>query len=124
MPHLRQRTGAVGEAAARAFLEKQGYTILAQNWHAGRWGEIDIIAQQGDELVFVEVKARRGAGFGYPEEAVNRAKQAKLRGAGQAYLTSHPQLPQKARFDVIALVLTKPGQVFDLKHYRAAISFT
>ncbi|HLD86009.1 MAG TPA: YraN family protein [Patescibacteria group bacterium] len=118
MPHLRQRTGAVGEAAARAFLEKQGYTILAQNWHAGRWGEIDIIAQEQEEIVFIEVKSRRGFGFGNPEEAVNRAKQGKLQGAGQAYLTAHPQLPQSARFDVLAVLLSAAGEVQEIKHFK------
>ncbi|MDP3986196.1 MAG: YraN family protein [Candidatus Veblenbacteria bacterium] len=118
MPHARQKTGGLGEAAARSYLEERGYVVLAQNWHAGRWGEIDIVAQEGNELIFVEVKTRRGAGFGYPEEAVNRAKQAKLRGAAQAYLTAHPHLPQQPRFDVVAIVLSERGEVEDIKHFR------
>jgi len=119
MPHQRQKTGTVGEAVARAYLESCGYLILTQNWHAGRWGEIDIVASKGDELVFVEVKTRRGIGFGNPEEAVNKTKQAKLQGAGQAYLTAHPQLSQKARFDVVAILLSPTDEVIDLKHYQA-----
>ena len=111
MPHQRQKTGTVGEAVARAYLESCGYLILTQNWHAGRWGEIDIVA--------VEVKTRRGIGFGNPEEAVNKTKQAKLQGAGQAYLTAHPQLSQKARFDVVAILLSPTDDVIDLKHYQA-----
>jgi len=119
MPHARQKTGGLGEAAARTFLERHGYEILAQNWHAGRWGEIDIIAIKEGELVFVEVKARRGTGFGYPEEAVTRAKQDKLKGAAQAFLISHPHLPQSARFDVLAIMLSTGEQVIEVKHYKS-----
>lgn len=118
MPHARQRTGGIGEAAARAYLEGQGYIILDQNWHAGRWGEIDIIAQQGDELIFVEVKSRRGTGFGNPEEAVNSAKQKKLMGAAQSFLIAHPHLPQKTRFDVIAVLLSPADEIQDVQHFK------
>ncbi len=122
MPHRRQKTGNTGEVVARTYLEEQGYFILAQNWHAGRWGEIDIIAQKDGELVFVEVKSRRGTGFGKPEEAVNKLKQAKLRGAGQAYITAHPQLSQRVRFDVIAILLSPADDAIELKHYKSVIN--
>lgn len=123
MPHQRQKTGRAGEEVAQIYLERQGYLILTKNWHAGRWGEIDLVAQKGKELVFVEVKSRRGFMFGTPEEAVNRFKQEKLRGAGQAYLLAHPQLPQQARFDVIAILLSTTNEVLELKHYQSAITF-
>lgn len=123
MPHKRQQTGDIGEAAAKNYLESQGYLVLAQKWHAGRWGEIDLVAQKDDEIIFVEVKTRRGVGFGNPEDAVNRAKQEKLRGAGQAYLTAHPQLPQKASIDVVAILLSPTDEVADLKHYQAINNF-
>lgn len=115
MPHQRQKTGTIGEAAVETYLVNQGYTILDKNWHAGRWGEIDIIATLGDQLIFIEVKTRRGVGFGNPEDAVNRAKQEKLKGAAQSYLTSHPHLPQQARFDVAAVILSSSDQVEDIK---------
>jgi len=70
MPHQRQKTGTVGEAVARAYLESCGYLILTQNWHAGRWGEIDIVASKGDELVFVEVKTRYSHEYGLPVESM------------------------------------------------------
>jgi len=121
MPHARQQLGQAGEAAAVSYLEGLGYEILAQNWHAGRYGEIDIVAQDGVALVVIEVKARQSIGFGYPEEAVNKTKQDKLRSAAQAYVLAHPQLPAELRFDVVAVVLTPGGEVMELKHYRGAM---
>lgn len=114
--HKRQHLGALGEGAAVAYLEGLGYVVIDRNWHAGRYGEIDIVALDGPTLVFTEVKTRSSTGFGMPEEAVTRAKQAKLKGAIQAYQLAHPQLPQQARCDVIA-VLANDGEVQDLKHY-------
>ena len=118
MPHLRQKLGNEGEQLAEQYLESKGYTIITRNWHAGRYGEIDIVAEEGGMLVMVEVKTRHGVGFGNPEDAVNKTKQAKLRGAAQAYLTAHPQLPQAARIEVVAVVITPEGTLLDLKHYR------
>lgn len=118
MPHARQTLGATGEDAAAQFLEQRGYVILDRNWHAGRYGEIDIVAQEGGALVVVEVKTRQGTGFGNPEDAVNKAKQAKLRGAAAAYVAAHPHLPQQVRIEVVALVMSDAGEVLDLKHYR------
>jgi len=118
MPHARQQLGGVGEDLAAQYLESKGYSIITRNWHAGRYGEIDIVAEEGGMVVVVEVKTRHGVGFGNPEDAVNAAKQAKLRGAAQAYVTSHPQLPQAVRIEVVAVVLSPDGQLLDLKHYR------
>ena len=118
MPHARQQTGSLGESAAADFLVNHGYEILTHNWHAGRWGEIDIVAQQGDEIVFVEVKSRKGTGFGNPEDAVTIAKQKKLQGAAQAFLLAHPHLPQKARFDVVAVLLAPDDSLQEIKHFK------
>lgn len=118
MPHTRQVLGAAGERAAEEYLVNLGYVILDRNWHAGRYGEIDIVAEEAGMLVVVEVKTRHGTGFGNPEDAVNKAKQEKLRGAAQAYLTSHPHLPQAVRLEVVAVVLSTEEEVLDLKHYR------
>lgn len=115
MLDARQHTGKRGEAAVCDYLINQGYDIVSTNWHAGRWGEIDIIATIDDEIVFVEVKTRRGVGFGYPEEAVNKTKQKKLQGAAQAFLIAHPHLPQKSRFDVAAIILSPTDEIQDIK---------
>ncbi len=118
MPHTRQVLGAAGERAAEEYLENLGYVILDRNWHAGRYGELDIVAQEGDNLVVVEVKTRHGVGFGNPEDAVTKLKRSKLAGATQAYLVAHPHLPQAVRIEVVAVVISSNGEELDLKHYR------
>ena len=118
MPHQRQLIGQIGETAAVDYLTQAGYSIVARNWHAGRYGEIDIIARYGDQLVLVEVKTRSSIYFGFPEEAVNKRKQFKLQGAAQAFILSHPHLPQEVRFDVIAIVLSPDHKIADFKHFK------
>ena len=78
--------GARYEELAAAFLEKQGYVILEKNFFC-RTGEIDIIAREGDTLVFVEVKYRKDLAAGDPAEAVNERKQEKIRKAAAFYLS-------------------------------------
>ena len=70
---LKDRVGHAGEVAALAYLKEQGFRILARDWRS-RLGQIDIVAEDGDTLVLIEVKARRGTGFGTPEEAVDERK--------------------------------------------------
>lgn len=120
MPHARQHLGAFGEQAARERLERDGYVVVGQNWHAGRYGEIDLIVAKGGEVVFVEVKTRSGTGFGRPEEAVTTAKLEKLKGAAQAFLLAHPLVKGTPRFDVIAVVVDHSGAVLDMAHFRNA----
>lgn len=118
MPHQRQRLGQYGEAAAREYLKNKGYTILCQNWHAGRYGEIDLVAKDKNGLAIIEVKTRRQTAFGYPEEAVNKAKVSKLHFAARAYVLAHPHLAFRPRLEVIAIVIDANNKVVDIKHYR------
>lgn len=93
--------GEMAEKRAVEFLRQQGYHIIAQNY---RWrgGEIDIIARDGDFLVFVEVKARSSSNFGLPEEAITEHKKHKLIMTAQRYIAQHkPELDM--RFDVVAI---------------------
>ncbi|HEX4384122.1 MAG TPA: YraN family protein [Myxococcales bacterium] len=113
MKHARQRLGDAGEAAAAAFLEAAGYLIIARN-HRCRRGEVDLIAEQGEILVFVEVRTRETAAFGGPEETVNFRKQQRVVAAAQDYLMRRRGPPRGARFDVIAVV---SGQI---AHYPNA----
>jgi putative endonuclease len=69
--------GRWGEGHARRYLEDKGYTVLATNYRC-RWGEVDIVVHGGEELVFVEVKTRRGSLLGAPEESVTAAKTRRL----------------------------------------------
>ncbi|MFA4818246.1 MAG: YraN family protein [Patescibacteria group bacterium] len=117
--HERQQLGGAGEAAAVNYLTGLGYRILFKNWHAGRYGEIDIVASNNGSLVVVEVKTRQQIKFGYPENAVNRAKLKKLRLAAQSFMVSHPQFDGPVRLEVIAIVVNTERVIVDLKHYQS-----
>jgi|SRR5690606_1938847 len=110
-------TGRKGEQLAHGFLVKLGYKILENNWRFEK-KEVDIIAEDGDELVFVEVKTRSNFNFGFPEEAVNEAKQNFLKIAAEAYCFEKGT-EQTIRFDIIA-VLLKNGQSEEIKHFKDA----
>lgn len=99
--------GTEGEALAASYLETQGYRIWARNFRSGK-GEIDIIASDGNTLVFVEVKTRSTARFGLPREAVTSFKQSMLRKTAMAYLV---QLPKEipCRFDVVEIQIHANG---------------
>ena len=92
-----------GETAARDYLRAKGYTILEENY-AGQIGEIDIIAKDGETIVFVEVKARENTDFGYPIEAVTPQKVRKICLTAQQYLVHHRLLGKDVRFDVVAVL--------------------
>lgn len=94
--------GKFGENVAARGLAAQGWRILDRNWRC-RLGEIDIVAQDGGELVVVEVKTRRGTAFGPPEEAVTRAKLARLRRLAAAWLDSQSRHFDGVRVDVVAV---------------------
>ncbi len=106
MTRLRQDTGIRGEQIALDFLLGLGYQLVAKNWRC-RSGEIDLIMMDGNIMVFVEVKARRGSGYGLPQEAVGSKKQAKIRRLAQYYLMVAKRDEQDLRFDVVAI--TFPG---------------
>jgi putative endonuclease len=114
----RRRRGADAEALAAAYLQRQGYQIVAQNFRFGRFGEIDLIASKGELLVFVEVKARRSLRFGLPEEHMTARKRRAFLRAVKGYLLEHGLEGVPCRFDFIAVDLsTTPPQ---LRHYEAA----
>jgi putative endonuclease len=95
--------GRVAEQQARAHLQSCGLTLLQCNYHS-RHGEIDLVMQDGDSVVFVEVRYRRQPRFGSAAESVDRRKQSRLIACAQHYLLTHPQragLP--CRFDVVTI---------------------
>lgn len=108
--------GVRGEDLAVEYLRSGGYVILDRNWRSGH-REIDIVATQGDVIVFVEVKARTNAFYGRPEDAVTRRKMHLLVLAADAYLR-YNKLDKEVRFDVITVTGTidKPY----IKHYERA----
>jgi len=94
--------GNAAEDIAAAFLIERGMTVTHQQYRT-RVGEIDVIAQDGDEIVFVEVKARKTNEFGYPEESVTRQKLNKIMYAGEIFLKTHQLERSRYRIDVIAI---------------------
>ncbi len=108
MSQQRRNLGALGEKLAAKHLREKGYTIIEQNYRC-RLGEIDIIAQDGTTLVFVEVKTRTSTTFGTPAMAVTPKKQQQISRAAQQYLASHDLFDSAARFDVVAVFLPPNG---------------
>ncbi len=109
MTTARQGLGTAGESLAAAELQRQGYTMREANWRC-RLGEIDLVAEQDDSLVFVEVRTRRGVGFGTPEESVTPAKQAHLIAAAQTYVQTNGWTGAW-RIDVVAVQLDSAGRL-------------
>ena len=95
--------GKSAEDLAADFLLAKGMRIVKRNFHFGRVGEIDIIAEDGQTLVFVEVKARSSTLYGTPEEAITPAKQRAIRKVAQGYLYTHGITDRECRFDVVAI---------------------
>jgi putative endonuclease len=96
------KKGTIGENLAVDYLEKKGYCILQRNYRFEH-GEIDIIAEDENVLVFVEVKARRSKEFGEPEDAVTPRKRKKIRSTANGYLFEKNIDDKECRFDVIAI---------------------
>ena len=117
----RQALGQWGEQFAGDYLLARGYTIVERNVRTA-YGEIDLVARQGDTLVFVEVKTRSSRAFGYPEEAITAKKRDHLLRASQAYLQEHTQSPCDWRIDVIAIQRSKTEKIPELKHFENAIT--
>jgi len=120
MPPSRRQIGILGEKLALEHLRKRGYKIRETNFRC-REGEIDIIAQDKDYLVFVEVRTRRGSDFGTPEESVTVAKKERLVSLALAYLQTHRNLPPSWRFDVVAIELDQDKQISRIELIQNAI---
>lgn len=102
MLNSRQRLGKLGEQAVAKHLQRYGYKILVQNYRC-KLGEIDIIAKDGPDLVFIEVKTRSGTSYGSPAAAVNSRKQRQISKAAQCYLAEQSLFDSPARFDVVSV---------------------
>lgn len=113
MRNLR-REGARGEELAACFLQRLGYVIVERNFRFGRKGEIDIIARDGEDLVFCEVKSRTNDEFGPPECALTALKQHTIRSVARAYLCMRGIREQSCRFDVVTIRSSGAGPELDL----------
>jgi len=117
-PEARKGQGDAAEERACRHLEAAGLTIVERNFRT-HGGEIDIVAREGDDVVFVEVRLREEAGFGSPEETVTPAKRRRIVVAARRYLSNVPPSSwREARFDVIAI--EGSGDAAELRHYPAA----
>lgn len=114
MKALNRKTGQTGEEIATNVLIDKGYVILERNF-ANKFGEIDVIAKDGDILVFVEVKTKIGIEFGLPEEMVGKGKLYRIQHMAQLYMKGK-LLP--CRIDVVAIVLNDDNSVKRLTHYE------
>lgn len=111
MSRYNKDLGDFGEVAAENFLSNRGYKIIERNFSV-RGGEIDIIAEDGEKLVFVEVKTRTSRYFGYPSEAVNYKKIEHMKKAAEEYLRKNPY-DGEVRFDITEVYATvKDGMLF------------
>ena len=113
MPDQRREFGLQSEDCAVLFLKKKGYVILERNYRT-RFAEIDIIAQQGGFLVFIEVKARKNNKKGFPKEAVGFSKQKKISLAAEYYLREKKLSNVRVRFDVVAILENSNGIEIEL----------
>jgi len=116
----RQRLGQLGERLAERALTAQSYTIIEHNWRCPA-GEIDIVARDGEDLVVVEVRTRRGIAYGTPEESLTALKQAKLVELGQTYV-QEVEWDGPWRIDVVAVQMGRQGQLERLTLIRDAVS--
>lgn len=110
--------GKLGEDCATNFLEAAGYTIVARNFRI-RSAEIDIIAQSGSIIVFIEVKARSSIRHGLPSEAVNLRKQKKIIEAASVFLQDEKYCDCACRFDVVEIYL-RGEHVEEINHIETA----
>ncbi len=117
-PSAKRCLGVAGEKEAERFLKKKGYRIIARNYRT-RHGEIDLIALDGDTLVFVEVKTRGSDNFGLPQEAVDRRKRAHITKVSKYFLAeNHGFKDHNVRFDVVGL--TVEGGILRVEHISNA----
>ena len=116
----RHAVGKLGETIAARHIEKQGYRILERNDQT-KYGEIDIIAQHGRELVFVEVRTRTEEFFGSPEDTITRKKKIRLLKNASAYAARH-RWTGPFRIEIVCVVLNKIGDILRITHYKE-ISF-
>ena len=111
--------GKLGENLAAKYLQKnKGYKFIKRNF-TSKFGEIDLIFQDKDVLVFVEVKTRFSKSFGPPEEAVTPYKIKSIIKTGQYFKLLHPKLPEALRIDVVAIKLdSEEEKLLSLRHIR------
>ena len=110
------RTGQIGENIAREYLENKGYKFIEQNYK-NKWGEIDLICEKDETIVFIEVKTRTEDRFGSPELAINNKKIQRLIKNSMAYMKFN-KIDKSYRIDAISIILEGSGQAQKMNHYE------
>jgi putative endonuclease len=110
-------TGRLGEGLAARYLQGKKYQIIQRNFST-RFGEIDLICRDGGTLVFVEVKTKKGVGFGLPEEMVGSRKINQVKRMATVYLGGREVA---CRIDVVAVVLDSENSLLEVRHYENVI---
>jgi putative endonuclease len=116
----RKQTGRQGEEMAASYLQEKGYRVIERNWRCPI-GELDLVAVDGDVLVFVEVRTRSGVRFGLAEESITPAKQSRLIELAESYLQEKSLSAQLWRIDVIAMQMG--SGLPQVKHIENAVGW-
>ncbi len=117
MKTYNKETGRIGEELARNFLKDKGYEIVKSNFST-RFGEIDLICKDGDTLVFVEVKTKKGLDFGMPEDMYTKGKAERVKRMASVYLEGRET---NCRIDMVAIVLGDNNKPERMTHYPNVI---
>lgn len=115
--------GASGEELACGFLADKGYTVLHRNFRC-RTGEIDIVARDGDTIVFVEVKTRTSDKYGAPYEAVGRTKQNRIVRTALLYMQNNQLFDHMCRFDILEIIFDEDLKEHDINHITDAFQYS
>ncbi len=121
MTNYKKSIGALGERLARTKLEDAGLTIVETNWRCAR-GEIDIVAQDGAEWVFVEVKTRTNDKFGTPEDSITPKKKQRMALVGEHYIDTH-DIDAAWRIDLVAITFDASRTLQRITHYPDIVGF-
>ncbi len=120
MPDTRRALGQLGEQLAAEHVRQLGYEVLVRNYRCP-YGEMDIIARDGQRLAFIEVRTRRSATLGTPEESVTPRKQARLATVARSYLQANGCSDVDWGIDVVAVELSRHGSVRRIELIRNAV---
>lgn len=115
----RKDKGSAAEEAAASHLKRQGWRIIERNWSC-RSGELDIIAEQGEIMLFVEVRSRSGLGYGMPAESIDARKIQQVRRTAEVYLHRFGLSDRQIRFDAVAVMLGRNLEIRSLEHIEDA----
>lgn len=111
-----RKKGNRGEELAANYLQDKGFSIIEKNYYASRYGEIDIIAQDKKELVFIEVKTRTTNNFGHPLESISQTKLNKMRAAATFYIQENNPKAKGYRLDAVAITLKPELSIEHIKN--------